>query len=142
MSPTPKPTSIRLLEGRSPGRDSGGRPVSLQDEPHPEPGEPKPPKWLTAAALAIWEETLEALRPTGIITLADRYQLAAYCMLVDELGRKGDTFSPVKLTQLRSYSGLFGLSPADRARFGIRKAKSDRTEDPMDRLRKRERKSR
>lgn len=71
------PAGLRLVQGRSPGRDSGGRKV-------PEPPAfkrvpPQPPTWLSREAAAEWRRVLPELSRLDLVKESDRASLAAYC---------------------------------------------------------------
>lgn len=67
MPRPPKPARLKLVEGRSPGRDSGGRKVP--ESPKFIRQAPDAPDWLDAEALAEWRrvaptlERLDLLKP-------------------------------------------------------------------------------
>ncbi|WP_324667157.1 putative PhiRv1 phage protein [Mycobacterium canetti] len=77
MPRAPKPARLKLIEGRSPGRDSGGRKV-----PEP-PGfirqAPEPPDWLDDEARAEWERVTPGLERLDLLKPEDRAMLATYC---------------------------------------------------------------
>lgn len=77
MPRPPKPARLKLVEGRSPGRDSGGRKV---------PESPKfirqasdAPDWLDAEALAEWRRVAPTLERLDLLKPEDRALLSAYC---------------------------------------------------------------
>jgi phage terminase small subunit len=69
---------LKILSGRSPGRDSGGRPIPKV--PAFERCAPKPPDWLDAEALAEWQRIVPALDAVGSIKPEDRGILTARCV--------------------------------------------------------------
>lgn len=73
----PRPPSLRLLNGRAEGRDSGGRLVP------PTPGyvriPPSPPEWLDREAKAEWKRVVPQLQRLELVKQLDRAALAAYC---------------------------------------------------------------
>ncbi|MEU8671386.1 phage terminase small subunit P27 family [Streptomyces anulatus] len=77
MGRTAQPAGLRLLTGRSEGRDSGGRKVN--------PGPtfrrvaPKPPTWLSTEAAAEWRRVVPGLQRLDLLKPEDRAMLAAYC---------------------------------------------------------------
>lgn len=77
---TPKPPSLKLVEGRSPGRDSGGREVK------PTPGfvrlPPDAPAWLGEVARAQWDLVVPELSRLQLLKPIDGAALAAYCEMV------------------------------------------------------------
>jgi P27 family predicted phage terminase small subunit len=82
-APSPKPAGLKLVEGRSPGRDSGGRPVK---EP---PGfvrlPPEPPLWLPDEARAEWDRVVPELQRLRLTKPVDAAALTAYCLTWDRL---------------------------------------------------------
>jgi P27 family predicted phage terminase small subunit len=77
MPRSPKPAALKLIEGRGPGRDSGGRKVaaSLGFVRLP----PEPPYWLEGEALAEWNRVVPELARLELIKPIDSASLAAYC---------------------------------------------------------------
>src|SRR5947209_1670732 len=77
MGRTPAPAHLKLLNGRGPGRDSGGRKVALP------PGfrrlAPEKPEWLSPEAAAESERVMPELLRLEIIKEVDGPALAAYC---------------------------------------------------------------
>lgn len=76
--PAPAPAPLRLLHGRSEGRDSGGRKVPVV------PGfvrdAPQPPEWLSTEARAEWDRVVPELLRVQLLKPIDRAMLAAYCV--------------------------------------------------------------
>lgn len=70
--------ALKLLGGRSPGRDSGGRKVA------PPPPfvrrAPEPPDFLDGEALAEWHRVVPGLERLGLLHDGSRAGLAAYCV--------------------------------------------------------------
>lgn len=68
---------LKLITGRSPGTDSGGRKV-------PEPidlrrGAPVKPDHLSETAGEMWDQVMEQLQTTGILKPLDTYALQMAC---------------------------------------------------------------
>ena len=76
-APTPRRAKLKLLNGVSPGRDSGGRLV--KPTPNFERVAPEAPDWLDAEALAEWERIVPALDVLGVLKEADHGMVSAYC---------------------------------------------------------------
>ena len=76
--PVPIPPGLKILSGRSPGRDSGGRPIPKV--PAFERCAPEPPDWLDAEALAEWQRIVPALDAVGSIKPEDRGIITARCV--------------------------------------------------------------
>ena len=77
MGKAPQPAALKLLGGRSPGRDSGGRPVP--DVPRFERGAPQPPSLLSPVARELWEATAPTLEALNLIKAEDGPVFEAYC---------------------------------------------------------------
>jgi P27 family predicted phage terminase small subunit len=132
-SPKPEPFALKLLKGRGPGRDSGGRPVA--SVPSYERSAPSAPGWLPVEARAEWDRVVPEMDRLGILKAIDRGSLAAYCMAWhrfveasaivavegmvlhdDKQGRAQR--HPALLTaeaaskDIRSWASEFGLTPA------------------------------
>jgi P27 family predicted phage terminase small subunit len=77
VAPTKRPAALRLINGRSPGRDSGGRVV----EPPPTfiREAPEPPEWLIGEALAEWQRIVPGLESLDLLKPEDRAALAVLC---------------------------------------------------------------
>jgi P27 family predicted phage terminase small subunit len=71
------PAGLKLLNGRSEGRDSGGRLVS------PPPlfvrEAPEPPEWLSVEARAEWDRVAPGLERLDLLKPEDRAVFTAYC---------------------------------------------------------------
>ena len=70
--PSPKPTSLRVLEGVR-----GHRPLNDQ-QPNPS-GRASPPRWLSRRARAQWRRLAPTLEACGLLTAADETAFAGYC---------------------------------------------------------------
>jgi phage terminase small subunit len=68
-TPTPRPAKLKLLNGVSPGRDSGGRLV--KPPPNFARGCPEPPADLGAEALAEWERITSGLDRLNLLKSED-----------------------------------------------------------------------
>lgn len=77
MGRTAAPAALRLIGGRSEGRDSGGRPVEQPPEFRRIP--PKPPTWLSREAKAEWKRVVPGLSRLELLKEEDRASLAVYC---------------------------------------------------------------
>ncbi|WP_099024705.1 phage terminase small subunit P27 family [Mycolicibacterium palauense] len=132
-APTKRPAALLLLNGRSEGRDSGGRIV----EPPPpfKRSAPAPPTWLSREAKAEWRRVIPELQRLDVIKPEDRASLAAYCetwaryvtavrqyraegitLVNPESGRvhrhPAVAIAETAGTQLRAFAAEFGLTPA------------------------------
>ncbi|WP_373234893.1 phage terminase small subunit P27 family [Mycobacterium marinum] len=76
-----EPAGLKLLKGRGPGRDSGGR--KLPTAPKFERGAPEPPDYLTSdVALAEWRNVVPQLERLDLLSPAHQAAIACYCMAV------------------------------------------------------------
>lgn len=80
--PAPKPAHLRLIEGRSPGRDSGGREVP--EGPKFKRGAPERPEWLTPLAADEWDAVVPGLTGLDLLKPEDAAVLAVFCESVAE----------------------------------------------------------
>jgi P27 family predicted phage terminase small subunit len=80
----PKPRELKLVEGRAPGRDSGGRKVP--PAPRYRREAPEAPERLhdDAAALAVWHDVVAELEPQDILSPHHRELLACFCEAVSD----------------------------------------------------------
>ncbi|MDX1882253.1 phage terminase small subunit P27 family [Mycolicibacterium sp. 120270] len=86
-----RPAKLRLVDGRSEGRDSGGRKVKLP--PRFTRGAPEAPDWITddAVAMAEWSHVVEQFDQLEILSPAHATTLACYCSAVADLVRARKT---------------------------------------------------
>ena len=77
MGRTAKPAALKLISGRAPGRDSGGRVVNKGPAFRRIP--PKAPTWLSREAAAEWKRVAPGLERLDLLKEEDRAVLAAYC---------------------------------------------------------------
>jgi P27 family predicted phage terminase small subunit len=148
-SPQPKPVALKLLEGRRPGVDSGGRPVKAV--PEFARSAPEAPEWLPPEARDEWNRVVPELDRLGLLKSIDRSSLTSYClvwhrlveasktiqregMIVEEelaLGRSKLYRHPALLTaeaaskELRAWATEFGLTPSSEQRLGGTKGGDD-----------------
>lgn len=136
-SPKPRPPALKLIGGRSPGRDSGGRKV--KEPPSFRRLPPKAPTWLPREAAAEWKRVVPELARLGLLKEGDRAALAAYCLTWDRLvtaqqeiardgllhtNSQGRTRHPAVAIveaaskELRAWAAEFGLSPSAEQRVG------------------------
>lgn len=73
--PMPQPTKLKILRGNP------GQRALPANEPTPAASDAKPPKGISKDAKAIWKEIAPALINAGILTEADRSELARLCEL-------------------------------------------------------------
>ena len=102
--PKPKPTALRRMQG-NPGKRGYNH-----AEPHPPEGVPDCPSHLNAAARAEWDRLAHVLHNMGVVTLADRAALAAYCQCY---GRWVEAEEKLQITPmlLKTATGYVQQSP-------------------------------
>nr|WSS66745.1 phage terminase small subunit P27 family [Streptomyces sp. NBC_01177] len=125
------PARLKLMTGRAPGRDSGGREVK------PGPAfvrvPPEAPEWLTEEAAAEWTRVLPGLARLELLKPEDRAALAAYCeawatfrQATELVQREGLTIEAKQGTlthpavgiaraagrEVRAWAAHFGLTPS------------------------------
>ena len=136
MSNRPKPTRLRVLEGK-PGR----RPFN-RSEPQPKApsGVPAPPSFLGREGKAEWRRVVKQLVDLGLYTELDRSAFAAYCQSWDTWRQankslatngmivrtpNGQRRSPYlaiadrALAHIRAFLIEFGMTPAARSRVSV-----------------------
>ena len=134
--PAPIPTQILALRGSRLVKNREG-------EPQPEAGAPPAPEWLGGEAKAEWERVVD-VSPPGLLTLADRPSLTAYCIAWAEfvdatqaLAKEGRVYEtpggqrkphPAVAMQRSAwdavvkFGALLGLDPANRSRLSVPRA--------------------
>lgn len=130
----PKPSALKALAG-NPGQRE------LQNEPKPPAGYPDAPEWLDDVALTEWHRLTPILEKMGVVTVADRNAVAAYCQsyslyvkAVEDISRNGFTVEGHRgvmsknpavqvqrdsLDQMGRWGAKLGLSPVDRVRLSV-----------------------
>lgn len=149
-SPKPKPPTLKLIEGRGNGRDSGGRPVKAAPAFVRLP--PTAPEFLPDEARAEWERVVPELERLQLLKPVDRAALTAYVLtwqrLVDAqqiIAVEGMTAHddktgkvqrhPALVTieaaskELRAWAAEFGLTPSAEARVSKGGANDGAEED-------------
>jgi P27 family predicted phage terminase small subunit len=137
--PKPQPANLKILNGRSDGRDSGGRPVKIP--PAFVRLAPEPPEFLTPEALAEWNRIVPELQRLEIVKTIDRAALASYCetwarfvsaqmdIRADGMYVTGSQGQPVKSPavaiaeaaskELRAWCAEFGFTPSAEGNLNI-----------------------
>ena len=111
--PQPKPAAIRLLNGRSPGRDSGGRKVPTPRKVVGEP--PEPPDYFDTFELAEWERIVDELEPFGLLRQVSHSTMEIACQATSLRLRAYATYRKEGMVCENPQSGHKGLHPAVRA---------------------------
>lgn len=93
-------------------------PQRKRHEPKPRGPLGPPPRYFDNDLKKIWREIVKQI-PEGVLTKADRLSLEELTKLVHESRTFGTTMLVGRSNLLRTYIGLFGMSPADRARLDI-----------------------
>lgn len=112
MGDIKKPTALKLLAG-----NPGKRPLPAF-EPTFVQTDTTPPDWLSGDALTRWANLSAALDANGMLNIANRDSLAAYCDLMTHYidGRKNGAEPDLKiLQQLRLLAREFGFTPSSQA---------------------------
>lgn len=137
-APKPRPAALKVLNGRSPGRDSGGRVV---DPPPPFVRvAPPAPEWLPLEARAEWERIVPELDRLDFLKVSTRSSLTAYCLTWARLVEAQKTLAAEGLLaensqgrvkhplvnvveaaskEIRSWCGEFGFTPSSEGRLKV-----------------------
>lgn len=159
MGRTAQPAALKLLHGRSEGRDSGGRTVTKGPAFRRLP--PKPPTWLSTEARAEWRRVTPGLQRLDLLKEEDRAVLSAYCetwavyvTATRQVTREGLTSTVVTTRadgssterivpnpvvaiarnagrELRGFAAQFGLSPATEQALSRGADDGDEDENPF-----------
>lgn len=113
-----KPTNVIELKGGFKKNPQRKRP----DEPVPTAGIGPAPAALKPAHKAIWDEIV-AICPPGVLGNSDRIALEALVRLLHDFRTNFDEFPGSRMSQLVSLMGRFGLTPSDRSKVIVPKAK-------------------
>ncbi|MFF2525907.1 phage terminase small subunit P27 family [Streptomyces liangshanensis] len=131
MARTAEPAKLRLLKGRSDGKDSAGREVNAGPAFKRIP--PTAPDWLSDEAAAEWDRVIPELARLELVKESDRAALAAYCeawatfrRATETVAREGLTIDAKQGTlahpavgiaraagrEVRAWAAHFGLTPS------------------------------
>lgn len=130
----PKPTHLKVVTG------TARADRMPKNEPKPPVEVPSCPTWLHPEAKREWRRIVKVLEPLKLITHADRAALATYCEAYATWWEATRAIRKHGMTQvtdtgyvaqrpevgirntawktMRTYLGMFGLSPSDRAKLG------------------------
>lgn len=106
----PRPAGLKIVEGRSEGRDSGGRRI-----PSPHKfirAAPEPPDWLDCEAKAAWDRIVPGLERLDLIKPQDHDTLVAYCLTWSRLVHAYTRYRSEGLTLTNPGSGREHKHPA------------------------------
>ena len=147
----PAPAALKLLKGRSEGRDSGGRKV--KDPPKFVRTAPIPPTWLSREAKAEWRRVVPELERLRLLKGPSRSSLAAYCETwatfveaTRTVHREGLTIEAKQGVlahpavgiartagrELRALASEFGLTPSSEGRLSVPEADDGAKDDLLD----------
>ncbi len=149
---TAAPASLRLVNGRADGKDSGGRDVT------PAPAfkriPPKAPTWLSREARAEWNRVVPELARLELLKSVDRAALTVYCETwatyvdaIREARRTGMSIesetgaikrnpaiaaSHEAAALLRGMAQEFGLTPSSESKLGLLSRHGDLEDNPFE----------
>lgn len=145
MARRPQPLSLRVLNGRSEGRDSGGRP--LETPLTTDRRAPRMPSWLPDGAKRCWRRVVPALDAMHVLKPADCDALVAYCIAVNLMEESAKIIAAEGMTvkangsikphpavstlnssmkQVKAFAVEFGLTPASESSItGIQPTQPD-----------------
>jgi P27 family predicted phage terminase small subunit len=152
MARNAAPAPLKLLRGRSEGRDSGGRVVPPVPKFTREA--PEPPDWLSGEGLAEWHRIVPGLELLDLLKVEDQAMLATLC---ETYGRFIDAVRTYRLegttivnpdsgnvrrhpavgiaeaaaAQLKSLAAEFGLTPASERHMSPSAPVEDPANDPF-----------
>ncbi len=81
-----------------------------------------PPDDFTADEVNAWQGLVDRA-PLGVLTAADYYSVVMAAKLLAEFFSNYAAFTPARLARLHSLLGQFGMTPSERAKLSIPKAK-------------------
>ena len=81
----PTPTYLKLIKGTSRASRAKGKQTALDRSG----AMPTPPDFLSAEALAEWHDKCPLLFAAGLVTVTNRAVLAAYCVCLRALEKRG-----------------------------------------------------
>lgn len=139
MGRTAAPPTLQLVNGRAPGKDSGGRDVPTPPAFKRIP--PNPPSWMSKEAKAEWKRVVPELARLELLKPVDRAALTVYCETwatwvdaIREVRRTGMSITTEtgatkrnpaisaaieSANQLRGMAQEFGLTPSSEAKLGL-----------------------
>lgn len=108
--PAPKPRPLKYVEGRSEGRDSGGR--KLADVPRFIRQAPAMPDGLPPNAVAMWEQVVPELEGLDLLKRADQGVVTAFCLMWDQVLGFLELYKNRPLLVVSKRSGAIKPNPA------------------------------
>ena len=138
MGRRPKPTEQLQQEGSL--RGTYGRDIEIMNPPAMSGEELEPPKWLSSEAKKFWYRVVPQLKNCDILKVTDEMSLAVLCdawanyrALIERCGDYTENVPDFVAGQKNAafsrwvkIAGIFGLSPADRAKLHIDGSKADK----------------
>lgn len=147
-----KPAALKLINGRGPGVDSGGRKVP--ETPAFKRLPPEAPEWLPDEARAEWERVVPELARLDLVKPIDRASLTAYCLtwsrlvtaqreIADDGGSvlgqnsQGRVRHPAVAVveaaskELRAWAQEFGLTPSAEQKVAAKGGGDGEDDDPF-----------
>lgn len=112
------PTAIKELRGsyrKNPGRRPEGEPVPVL-------GIGPAPSHFDPALARIWDEVV-GMSYAGVLGEADRIGLETMCRLIKFMREEFEVMSGAQLAQLDGLIRQYGMTPVDRAKLVVPKAK-------------------
>ncbi len=126
----PAPAQLKLLNGRSPGRDSGGRVVEAPPEFKREP--PVAPIWLSPEARAEWNRVVPDLARLDLLKRIDMSSLVAYCECWARfvqasliVAKEGMVLQADKVGRAQRHPALLTAEAASKAEARLRTGRKD-----------------
>ncbi|WP_324667188.1 putative prophage protein [Mycobacterium canetti] len=108
--PAPTPAKLKLLNGRSPGRDSGGRLVAPPAAF--ERVAPECPDWLPPGAKDMWGRVVPELAALNLLKESDLGVLVSYCVAWDQLVQAVKTYREQGFAAVNARSRRVTVHPA------------------------------
>ena len=118
MGAPKKPTQLKIVQGT----DKRNKTRMNPDEPIPDRGIGDAPAHLSKRRQAIWDEVVGISYP-GVLGEADRIGLEMMARLIYTMRFNDNEMTAAMFTQLSQLIGRFGMTPSDRTKIVVKKAK-------------------
>ena len=86
------------------------------------------PDYFNVEQIKVWKE-IEDICPYGVLFNADRLGVEALTMLIYDFRAAPQKFTAAMYAQMKSYIGLLGLSPIDRAKLKVQSSEEKETNE-------------